>query len=268
MKLVKNTRIWMSTLLVWSASTAAEPAPLQTIQTEEARQGVAVDNAHVYAIDNRVDAKYDKFTGKRVAVWKADSERPLAHLNSGIVLDGKLICANSNYGGHPMTSSVEFWDTETMAHVDSHSFGVLHGSLTWLDWHEGHWWACFAHYAGSAGVPGKGPEHTVVVKFDKAWGQVASWVLPKNVLVRLAPYSASGGTWGLDGRLYISGHDRSELYVLELPKAGSTLRYVETVAFPNEGQAIAVDRTGSGLFYGIVRKTRTIVSVPMGTVEK
>lgn len=245
------------------ATVAFGQEPMREFAAAEARQGVAVDAAHVYAIDNSTLGKYDKFTGVRVAGWEADEAHPLLHLNSGIVRDGKLICTHSNYGSLPMTSSVEVWDTATMTHVDSHSFGVLYGSLTWLDWNDGSWWACFAHYEGRGGEPGKGPEHTVVVKMDIAWRPLESWVLPPELIALLTPHSASGGSWGPDGRLYLSGHDRAELYAVELPKAGSVLRHVATVPFPNEGQAIAFDRSGTGLLYGILRKTRTIVAAPV-----
>ena len=255
-------------LLAATTSLAEIRVPLQEIPAKEARQGVGVDANHVYAITNTAIGKYDKFTGERVAYWEAGKDTPLKHMNSGIVHDGKLICAHSNYGELPMTSSVEIFDTATLAHAGTHSFGVLYGSLTWLDRHQGFWWACFAHYANKAGEPGKGPEHTIVVKLNDAWQPLESWLLPPEVLERMAPYSASGGTWGLDGRLYLSGHDRPELYVLKLPETGSTLRYVETVPFPNAGQAIAVDRTGSGLFYGIVRETRTIVAAPIGAIRQ
>ena len=246
----------------------ASPEPLRTFPAEEARQGVAVDATHVYAIDNRQIGKYDKFTGKRVGGWVADEGSPISHLNSGVVRDGKLICAHSNYGQLPMTSSLEVFDTATMEHVATHSFGVYQGSLTWYDYHEGTWWACFAHYAGKGGYPGKGPEYTTVVQFADDHRPRASWVLPPTVLDRMAPYSASGGAWGPDGRLYVSGHDRTELYVLRVPAAGSVLEHVDTLSFRNAGQAIAFDRSGSGLLYGIVRKSRTIVAAPVPEMDE
>lgn len=255
-------RVLFLALLVAGAH-AYSQEPLREFAAAEARQGVAVDGTHVYAIDNHSIGKYDKFTGERVAGWEADEAHPLTHLNSGLVRDGKLICAHSNYGSLPMTSSVEIWDTATLTHIESHSFGVLYGSLTWLDWHDDFWWACFAHYEGKGGEPGKGPEHTVVVKMDDTWRPLESWVLPPEIIALLRPHSASGGSWGPEGRLYITGHDRAELYAMELPQAGSVLRYVETIPFPNEGQAIAFDRSGTGLLYGILRKSRTIVAAPV-----
>jgi len=264
---MKTRSVLTFLILALTGATSHAAEPLREFRAEEANQGVAVDAAHVYAIDNRRIGKYDKFTGERVAVWEADEARPLIHLNSAIVREGKLIAAHSNYSGLPMTGSVEIWDTATLEHVGSHSFGVYEGSLTWFDWHGGAWWGCFAHYAGGGGYPDKGPAYTTVVKFDGEFRPLASWVLPATVLERMAPYSASGGAWGPDGRLYLSGHDLPELYIVELPRAGSTLTHVGTVPFPNAGQAIAFDRTGTGLLYGIVRKTRSIVAAPAPAAE-
>ena len=55
------------------------------------------------------------------------------------------------------------------------------------------------------------------------------WVLPEEVLEKFEDMSNSGGSWGPDGRLYISGHDPAEVYVMELPEAGSMLKWVATV---------------------------------------
>jgi len=58
--------------------------------TEEATQGVAVDESHFYAISNRRIGKYDKHTGQRVGGWEGEPTGPIIHLDSGIVLDGLL----------------------------------------------------------------------------------------------------------------------------------------------------------------------------------
>ena len=92
--------------------------------TEEATQGVAVDENFFYAISNRRIGKYDKHTGQRVGGWEGEPTGPIIHLDSGIVRDGLLSCAHSNYPGVPMVSSVEVFDTETLEHVGSHSFGI------------------------------------------------------------------------------------------------------------------------------------------------
>lgn len=240
----------------------ADQLPLREIPATEARQGVAVDAAHVYAIDNRTVAKYDKLSGAQVARWEATDAIPLTHLNSGVVWEGRLYCAHSNYPQLPMTSSLEIFDTATLEHVDTHSFGIRYGSLTWMDRHAGFWWGCFAHYDKRGGYPHKDHTYTTVVKFDDSWHELEAWVLPEAMLAAAHPYSSSGGSWGPDGRLYCTGHDHAKLYVLALPEGGSTLRLVETVVFPIEGQAIAFDRSGTGWLYGVNRDEKKIVAGP------
>ncbi|MCP4642248.1 MAG: hypothetical protein GY851_17520 [bacterium] len=246
--------------LVCGAAEKPSREPLREFEAPDADQGVAVDADHVYVIDNTIVAKHDKYTGELVKRWAADEAHPLIHMNSGMVRDGTLYCAHSNYPRLPMTSSVEMWDTATLEHVGSHSFGVTDGSLTWMDWHNGFWWGCFAHYDGKGGEPGKDHTWTRLVQFNSEWCPLQPWVFPKDVLGRFAPHSCSGGAWGSDGLLYVTGHDRSELYTLELPESGSVLRYMRTVSFPVEGQAIAFDRAGTGLLYGLRRSTSEVVA--------
>lgn len=227
--------------------------------TTEATQGVAVDADHFYAISNRHIGKYDKRSGERVDLWEGDPDGPIVHLDSGIVLDGRLYCAHSNYPGVPMVSSIEIFDTDTMAHVGSHSFGIFGGSATWVDWAEGHWWVAFGHYAGRGGVPDQGPAWTNLVQFDESWRRVAGYVYPTDVVDRFETMSNSGGTWGTDGLLYATGHDEGEVFVLSLPTAGSVLELRTTLPVTAEGQGIAWDRGEPGTLYSIIRSTREVV---------
>ena len=87
---------------------------IRRFDAAEATQAVAVDNAHFYAIANSVIGKYDKETGIPVKTWQASDELPLFHLNSGVVRDGRLYCAHSNYPNFPESSSVEVFDVESM----------------------------------------------------------------------------------------------------------------------------------------------------------
>ncbi len=250
----------MTAVIILAACIAAEP--LLTFVAPDADQGVAADDAFLYIIDNTVVAKHDKFTGELIKRWESDETTPLIHMNSGMVKDGKLYCAHSNYSRLPMTSSIEIWDTETLDHIGSHSFGITDGSLTWMDWHEGNWWGCFAHYDEKGGYPDKDHTWTRVVKYDEEWIALESWTFPETVLNRFKPHSCSGGAWGPDGILYVTGHDRPELYAMRLPRSGSILELVGTLPFPNEGQAIAFDRTGTGLLYGLVRSKNTVIAQP------
>ena len=228
-------------------------------RTEEATQGVAVDARHFYAISNRHVGKYDKRSGERVDGWEGAPDGPIIHLDSGIVLDGLLYCAHSNYPGVPMVSSIEVYETATMEHVGSHSLGIFGGSATWIDRADGHWWVAFGHYAGRGGVPDQGPAWTNLVKFDTSWRRVAGYVYPSAVVERFDEMSNSGGTWGEDGRLYATGHDEGEVFALSLPTAGSVLELHEIIPVTAEGQGIAWDRTESGTLYSIIRSSREVV---------
>lgn len=228
---------------------------IAAFNTPEARQAVAIDSGFFYAVDNRMIAKYDKGTGERVAEWKGRSDGPFIHLNSGVVVDGRLYAAHSNYPGWPMASSVEIWDARTLAHVGTHRFAIDWGSLTWLDFHDGAWWGAFANYnrpfGGSASASGN--RSTRIVRFDAGWRVAEAWVLPDALLEKFGDMSNSGGSWGADGRLWITGHDRPEAYALMLPEAGSVLRWTATLSLDIAGQGIAWDRSDRQVIWGTVR---------------
>ena len=183
----------------------------------EARQAVAVDATHFYAIDNRRIGKYEKASGTKVGEWQDAEGGPFIHLNSGVVIDGRLYCAHSNYPGVPMVSSIEVWDTGTLRHVQSIPVGTGRGSATWIDRHDGAWWVMYAHYPAPNGEPGKGPEYSVLVRYDTEWRETGAWAFPKAVVARWDGMSSSGGVWTADGRLITAGHHAPELHVLRLP---------------------------------------------------
>lgn len=234
----------------------------------EARQGVAVDGAHFYAIVNFLIGKYDKATGRRVAEWVGDRLR-ITHLNSCAVIARELVCAHSNFPQVPMASSVEFYDPATMRHLRSVPLGIVDGSLTWIERHGGKWWAGFANYDAKGGEPGRDHRFTQVVTFDDQWRRIGGYRFPDSVLESFAPLSNSGGSWGDDGLLYVTGHDKQEIYVLREPGEGSTLEHVATIAAPLDGQAWAWDRTAPRTLYGITRANGEVVvmrvpPVPVG----
>ncbi len=243
-----------------AAEAGAVPAleQIEEFTVPEANQGVGVDTRHFYAVDNYVIGKYDKKTGTLVKKWQGDKKGPILHLDSAMLMDGKLYAAHSNYPQWPMTSSIEIFDAETMAHIGTHGFGIRWGSLTWADWHDGHWWMTFANYDRLLG-PGKTPyghkANTVMVKFTKDYRPVQTWTLPKAVLDRFEDMTNSGGSWGPDGDLYLTGHDPAELYRMRLPKAGSVLELVDIIPMNIRGQGIAWDRSQPGVIYGIIRAT-------------
>ncbi len=246
--------------LAVAAQAVARPVleQLAEFAAPEANQGVGVDGNYFYAVTNRVIGKYDKQSGQLVKKWQGEKNGPIKHLDSAMLMDGKIYAAHSNYPEWPMTSSLEIFDAETMTHVGSHSFGIRWGSLTWVDWHDGHWWMTFANYDRLLG-PGKTPyghkANTVMVKFTRDFQPVQSWILPKALLDKFEDMSNSGGSWGPDGFLYLTGHDPAELYRMRLPKAGSILEVVDIIPMNIRGQGIAWDRSKPGVIYGIIRAT-------------
>ena len=246
--------------LTTTATVTAKPNLQQVGEfiVPEANQGVGVDDKYFYAVDNQTIAKYDKKTGKLVKKWQGEKKGPIIHLDSAMLMDGKIYCAHSNYSEWPMTSSVEIWDAETLEHIGNHSFGIQWGSLTWVDFYNGHWWMTFANYDRPYG-PGKTPygykAATQMVKFSADFKFEQSWVLPKAILDRFEDMSNSGGSWGPDGYLCLSGHDPAEIYRMRLPKAGSVLELVDVIPMNIRGQGIAWDRSERGVIYGIIRAT-------------
>jgi hypothetical protein len=232
---------------------------LRRFKAAEARQAVAVDAHHFYAIDNREIGKYDKRTGERVGSYVDPEGGGIRHLNSGIVFDGRLYCANSNYPGVPMLSSIEIFDTETLAHVESHSFGMLPGSATWIDRRDGLWWVGFGNYEGRGGIPDRGTEWTEIAIYDDRWRRVGGYGFPANVVEQFGTRSNSGAAFGPGGLLYATGHDNAELYLLRIPRTGPALEFAEILPVTAEGQGIAWDPSDPRVLYTILRSTREVV---------
>lgn len=253
--------------LIAAAVLALAPAQtLSRLPAPEANQGVAVDAGFIYAVDNSEIAKYDRATGAKVAAWTGDPAT-FPHLNSCAVIGAELVCASSNYPALPMQGSVEVFDPQRMVHLRSVALTPQPGSLTWVDRRDGAWWAGFANYDGRGGEPGRDHRFTTLLKFDDRWRVAGVWTFPDTVLARFKPKSASGGTWGADGRLYVTGHDLPEVYVLELPRVGTVLKHVATIPVAFEGQAIAFDRGADRVLFGISREKREVVAMKLPPVE-
>jgi outer membrane protein assembly factor BamB len=232
---------------------------LKRFVAPEANQGVVVDAEFIYVITNTAIGKYRKDTFERVGEWKEDKGGPFIHMNAGIMHQGKLMCAHSNFPGVPMTSSIETFDPVTMTHVGTHSLGIDSGSLTWFAWHKGHWYACFAHYSRSKAGTGRDPLWTELVRFDSEWRRTGGWIFPPRILEIFGGSSCSGGSISPDGTVFITGHDAKQLFVLKFPQAGSVMEWVDTVPITAEGQAFSWDPVKPGVFYGIIRKTKEVV---------
>ena len=242
------------------AATQQAAELVRQFPAEEAIQAAAADESHVYAIVNSAIGKYDKKTGERVAQWSRDRQGPIRHLNSGIVLDGTLYCANSNFPETPMASSIELFDPKDLRHKASHSFGIDTGSATWIDRRDGAWYVMFAHYDERGGMPGQDHTHTQLIRYDDSWRRTGGWVFPPDILARFAPQSCSGGGFGADGLIYATAHHNTELYVLRFPAMGPVLETVAVVPNCTEGQGVAWDPQDQRVLWGISRQRRELMA--------
>lgn len=228
----------------------------------EANQAAAVDAVHFYGIGNHALVKHRKDTGERVAEWFGPRGGAIVHLNSGYVDGDRLVLAHSNFPQLPMASSLEIYDTRTLLPLASHSFGIRLGSLTWAVRYRDSWWACFANYNDAGSPPELDQRWTYFAQYDDAWQMLQSWLFPPQVVATWGESSCSGGDWGDDGLLYVTGHDAPELYVLRLPRQGVTLELVTTIDVPFDGQGWAWDRSvpGDRVIYGISRARQQVIA--------
>lgn len=234
-----------------SAAGPAEWVEIGVLPAPEAIQAAAADGQHVYAISSTQVAKYDRDSGRRVAV----STGKARHLNSGFVWGDKLYCAHSNYPQTPEQSEIMVLDPTSMELTVYKDFGDFGGSLTWAVRHDDHWWCNFAHY-------GQANARTVLVKFDDAWQEQGRWTYPHEVIGKLGRYSLSGGLWRY-GRLLVTGHDDPILFCLRVPESAGVLELVELQSAPFTGQGIAQDPASGGLV-GIHRGKRQVVFAAPG----
>ena len=237
---------------------------LTTFPAPEAHQAVAVDADHFYAIGNRVVAKYDKRTGGKLAEVRASEDLPLIHMNGGVVRDGVLIISHSNFPRVPQTGSVEYFSTAPLTHLTSLSLGPdsAGGSLTWVDRAgDRGLLAVFAHYD----LPRLRGYDTGARRTELAFlgpdRLPKRYVLPESVVRRLRPHSVSGASAGPDDFLWLSGHDRPELYRVRFPNAGSEMVLDAVHPAPIAGQGVAWDPAEPGVLWGTRRGEGLVVKM-------
>jgi hypothetical protein len=242
-------------LLAAHSLAAEEVAPrgyqvTHKLAAPEAFQAAAADKSFVYAISSTQVARYDRASGKRIDVSKG----PAKHLNSGFLLEGKLLLAHSNYPATPEQSQIKTLDLKTMELTTFKDFGDFGGSLVWVLKRDDGWWCNFARYGDANG-------QTFLVRFDEDWKELGRWTFPPVVIRQLGRMSLSGGVWDGD-TLLTTDHDNPRLYRLRLPRAGKVLEFVAQIPAPFTGQGIAADPKTGGLV-GIDRANRQVVFAQM-----
>jgi len=239
---------------------AAFPAIAGEAYVEKARlaspyatQAAAADEHFVYAVASGVVAKLDRASGTQLAL----STGKASHLNSALLLEGKLYCAHSNFPAIPEQGDIRALDPATMKLEVYHVFESPPGSITWVLKREGSWWCHFAHYGVANGK-------SVLVRYDAAWKETGRWFYPPELVKDWGAASLSGAVWQGDV-LLATGHDKKRVYRLKLPAGdGTTLQWLDTLPAPFPGQGIATDSKTGGLL-GIDRAKKEVV---FATLEK
>jgi hypothetical protein len=257
----------MLAALILAPVLALAATEVRRLPAGEANQGVVGEGETVVGIGNHSLARMEVASGRTLARWSGDPAR-FPHLNSCVRFRAEFLCAASNYPAVPMASRIERFDAKTLAHRGSQPLAFSEGSLTWMVRHRRGWWAGFANYDGKGGVTGRDHRATTLVRYDLHWREKQRWRFPETVLAGFAPRSASGGAWGDDGLLYVTGHDRPELYALRVPRTDAVLEHAATIAVPFPGQAISWDGKEKRLIWGIDRKGKMLVASRVPALPK
>lgn len=163
-----------------------------------------------------------------------------------------------------MASSIEVFDPENLTHLKTISLGIDSGSCTWVVRGDDCWYVGFAHYDSKTGIIkdelDKDNRWTQIVRYDNQWHRTAGWILPKDLLADLHPYSLSGALY-LNGKFYCTGHNEQKLYMLEFPPHGMTMQWTGTMDIPFKGQGIAIDRERN--LWGVDRENGTVMMAKM-----
>lgn len=206
------------------------------IHTNEATQGVFVDNKFIYTLGNSTIGKYNKQTGKKIKIIHTNFK----HFNSGTVHNGLLYITHNP----KMSNSIVIFTTDLiLVKIISIPYS---GSLTWINFNNGSWYGCLAYY-------NKDIQKSRIVKFNSKWKIIKIWKYPKELLNKFYPYSNSGGQFININTLLLTGHDKKELYVTYI--TDNIIKLVKIIPVTFAGQSFSVN---NNIIYGIERKTKNI----------
>lgn len=234
----------------------------QSTKKDGQLQGVINHKDYIYVVSSKSICQHDKKTGQLIKKVKTN----LSHMNGGIIKDNKLYLTHNprplNNPNALYLNSIEVFDLN-LKHLDSINLSHLYneGSLTWIDYYDNSWWGALAHYGKQVGK-------TRLVKFKDNWQIGMSWRYPTNVLNQFKPYSNSGGQFDKEtGLLFLTGHDKEEVYIVKVNYKSLRLIPVETMEVPIGGQGISLENKAitSGMgrlhMYGLNRQDGNIYEI-------
>ena len=206
----------------------------------------------------------------------------IKHLNSGVIIKNRLYSAHSNWPELPARNSIEVWDVDSMTHVESIELAGGNTWITWVDHYRDHWWVVLAQYDAITGAIGNrvstastgekdsaNESRTRLLRLGMDLEILDTWYFPPELIAEFAPMSNSGGSWGPDGKLWLTGHDQPRAYIITLPQTGSQLVWESSVPMPDiEGQGIAWDRSAiEPMLFGVCRTAKRLVAIHFTLAE-
>ena len=258
-------------------------------QSRDARQAVAADAQYAYAISDKSISKIHRATNQVIMRWKyedahagidqvgdADKLAQIKHLNSGVIIENRLYSAHSNWPELPAHNTIEVWDVDSMTQVESIELAGGNTWITWIDHYRDHWWVVLARYdavtgalgnrvstASAGGKDSANDSRTRLLRLDMDFKILDTWYFPPELIAEFAPMSNSGGSWGPDGKLWLTGHDQPRAYITTLPHTGSQLVWESSVPLADiEGQGIAWDRSANEpTLFGVRRTAKWLVAM-------
>jgi len=186
-------------------------------------QSIAVGEDVFYAIQPTHITQYSLTTGAVLHEVDLIGHTRIKSLQGGVVVRNRLYVTNHN----PETlgskqNTIEVFDA-TLKYIYHINVTGNTGKLTWVDYYDDKWWGGFAHDDAMVA-------NTVMVEFyhprpdlsstpeDKdlvQWHIRNRWFLPAIVYENMRPYSNYGGSFGPDGKMYMTGNKSNKVYVLD-----------------------------------------------------
>lgn len=232
---------------------------------KDARKGVVADTEYFFAINTTSISKYDIRTGIHLKSINFEDHPRIRNLTGGVIVNNRLYVANAPETDKHRQNTIEVF-TKDLVYLYNINVTGNTGSLTWIDYYDGKWWGCFAHFNDQV-------RYTAMVEFYHPnpnleiiphqkdlvnWHVKDRWFFPHKVSECFKPYSCMGGSFGPDGKLYVTGNNKNELYVLNFNQYSPIMALDHTKNVDIEGKGICWDRE-RGLLYGTGRNESVFI---------
>lgn len=230
----------------------------------DAHKGIAAGRDFFYVINTNSISKHSTKTGELIKRVDFSNHPRIKNMNGAVVVRNNLYVTNSPATVKHRQNTIEVFNRDLVYLYHINVTGNT-GALTWIDYHNGKWWGCFAHYDDMVRYtvlvefyhpnPDLEYEDTIHSKDLVNWHVKDRWFFPHKVNEHFLPYSCTGGSFGPDGKLYVTGH-RNEIYVLDFhPKA--EIMGLDYIKETDINVSVSIDKE-RGILFGINKDNKTV----------